>query len=287
MPEAEVRLVSGEAVDLDIRLARAGSRALALMVDIVIQIVLIYLMQIPMGLLLLALGSLADAALAIAMQIIVVVLVIIGYPTVCHALLRGRSVGKYALGLRVVRDDGGPISWGQSFMRALVGASVEWPGLLFGFSWLISLAVLVGSARAQRLADMAAGTIVIHERSPQGWGWVPSTPVALQAWAVTLDLTNVDDQLALAARHFLARSRSLREPHRSQLGEALAKELLALASPPPPPGTPGWAYLAAVVGERHRRAANRLAHNRSIQAKLWPELFSASPASLPTSAGRS
>jgi hypothetical protein len=36
----EVRLVSGEAVDLDIRLARAGSRALALMIDIVLQFVL-------------------------------------------------------------------------------------------------------------------------------------------------------------------------------------------------------------------------------------------------------
>ncbi len=277
MPEAEVRLVSGEAVDLDIRLARAGSRALALMIDIVIQIGLLYVLQIPLGLLLLLVAPMADAALAVALQIILLVLVIIGYPTVSHALLRGRSVGKFALGLRVVRDDGGPISWSQSFMRALVGASVEWPGLLFGFSWLISLAVLVGSAQAQRLADMAAATIVIHERSPQGWGWVPSTPVALQAWASTLDLTNVDDQLALAARHFLSRSRGLREPYRTRLGEALSKELLALASPAPPPGTPGWAYLAAVVGERHRRAAGRLAHNRSSQAKLWPELFPVHP----------
>ena len=281
MPEAEVRLVSGEAVDLDIRLARAGSRVLALMIDVVIQIGLIYLLQMPLGLLLLALGSLADPALVAAAQIILLVLVIIGYPTVSHALLRGRSLGKLALGLRVVRDDGGPISWGQSFMRALVGASVEWPGLLFGFSWLISLAVLVGSSRAQRLADMAASTIVIHERSPQSWGWVPSTPVALQPWAATLDLTNVDDQLALAARHFLARSRNLREPYRSRLGEALTKEVLALASPAPPPGPPGWAYLAAVVGERHRRAATRLAHNRSIQAKLWPELFAVNPLASP------
>ncbi|GIH07057.1 transporter [Rhizocola hellebori] len=278
MSEAEVRLVSGEAVNLDIRLARAGSRALALMIDILVQLGLLYVLQIPLTLILLAMGPAADAALAIALQIMLVVLVLVGYPTAIHALMRGRSVGKLALGLRVVRDDGGPITWRLSFTRALVGAALEWPGFLFGFSWLISIAVLVGSARAQRLADLAAATIVIHERSPEGWGWVPSTPPPMQAWAATLDLTNVDDQLALAARHFLARSRSLREPHRTRLGEALAKELLASASPAPPPGTPGWAYLAAVVGERHRRAANRLAHNRSIQAKLWPELFPVNPA---------
>ncbi len=283
MPEAEVRLVSGEAVNLDIRLARAGSRVLALMIDIMVQVGLLYGLVLILTLFLGFLGPLADAALFGALQIMLLVLVLIGYPAIAHAVFRGRTVGKMAIGLRVVRDDGGPISWRQSFSRALVGAALEWPGFLFGFSWLVSLAVLVGSARAQRLADMAAGTIVIHERSPEGWGWIPTTPQPLQAWAATLDLTNVDDQLALAARHFLARSRSLREPHRTRLGEALARELLTLASPAPPPGTPGWAYLAAVVGERHRRAANRLAHSRSIQAKLWPELFPVTPQTAPVS----
>lgn len=267
-----MRLVSGEAVDLDIRLARAGSRALALMIDIVLQFVLFYVLLIPTSIVLAAF-PLTDAALLVAAYIILVVVVIIGYPTVIHAVLRGRSIGKLALGLRVVRADGGPITWRHSFTRALVGAAVEWPGAFFAVSWILSLTILAGSARAQRLADLAAGTIVIHERTPEGWGWVPTTPGPLLAWAATLDLTNVDDELALAARHFLARSRSLAEPHRSRLGEALARDLLAKVTPPPPPDTPGWAYLAAVVGERHRRAAERLQRNRAVQAKLWPELF--------------
>ena len=273
----EVRLVSGEAVDLDIRLARAGSRALALMIDIVLQFVLFYILLIPASLLL-GLFPLTDAALVYATYIMLVVAVIVGYPTVLHAVLRGRTIGKLALGLRVVRADGGPISWRHSFTRALVGAALEWPGAFFAVSWIVSLTIISGSARAQRLADMAAGTIVIHERSPESWGWVPSTPGPLVAWAATLDLTNVDDGLALAARHFLARSRSLAEPYRSRLGEALARELLARVTPPPPPNTPGWAYLAAVVGERHRRAAERLQRNRAVQAKLWPELFPIAPA---------
>ena len=104
----------------------------------------------------------------------------------------------------------------------------------------MSLTLLAGSRRSQRLADLAAGTIVIHERTPEALGLGADAPRrSWSAWAATLDLTDVDDQLALAARHFLARSRSLREPYRTQLGEALAREMLAAASPAPPPGTPG------------------------------------------------
>jgi uncharacterized RDD family membrane protein YckC len=274
----EVRLVSGEAVDLDIRLARAGSRALALMIDIVLQFVLFYILLIPASLLL-GLFPLTDAALVYATYIMLVVVVIVGYPTVLHAVLRGRTIGKLALGLRVVRADGGPISWRHSFTRALVGAALEWPGAFFAVSWIVSLTIISGSARAQRLADMAAGTIVIHERSPESWGWVPSTPGPLVAWAATLDLTNVDDGLALAARHFLARSRSLAEPYRSRLGEALARELLAprhasRRHPTHPAGPTSRPWSAnGTAGQ-----AERLQRNRAVQAKLWPELFPIAPA---------
>lgn len=266
-----MRLVSGEAVHLDIRLARAGSRALALMIDIILQFVLAMALAFPLSMVLAA--SQADEAIANAAQLALVIVVFIGYPTVFHSALRGRTPGKLAMGLRVVSADGGPITFRQSLIRSLVGAALEWPGVLLTFSWLLSLVLLTGSPRSQRLADLAAGTIVIHERTPETWGWVPTTPPVLAAWASTLDLTDVDDQLALAARHFLARSRWLAEPYRSQVGESLAREMLQKATPPPPPGTPGWAYLAAVVGERHRRAALRIAHARETQAKLWPELF--------------
>lgn len=244
---------------------------LALMIDIIGQFALFILLSIPMGLALS--GPWADGALYAAAQTLLIAVVLIGYPAVFHSVLRGRTPGKLALGLRVVSADGGPITFRQSLIRALVGVALEWPGLLLVVSWLVSITLLTSSSRSQRLADLAAGTIVIHERTPEAWGWVPTTPPFLAGWAATLDLTDVDDQLALAARHFLARSRSLTEPYRGQVGEALAREMLQKTTPAPPPNTPGWAYLAAVVGERHRRAAHRIAQARAIQAKLWPELF--------------
>ncbi len=44
------------------------------------------------------------------------------------------------------------------------------------------------------------------------------------------------------------------------------------APPPAPPGTPGWAYLAAVLAERNRRSVRRLAQARAATATVWPEL---------------
>jgi uncharacterized RDD family membrane protein YckC len=274
---AAVELVSGEAVHLEVRLARAGSRALALMIDAFAQVLLAFIV-VPVVTLGLGLILGLDQASTGAAVIISMVLIVVGYPTLIHTVTRGRSLGKLALGLRVVRDDGGPITLRHAFSRALVGATLEWPGVLLPVSWVVGLSILLTSPRAKRLADLTTGTIVIHERTPESWGWVPATPPPLLAWAATLDLTALDDQLALAARHFLARSRGLREPYRSRLGEALAKEILACTTPAPPPGTPGWAYLAAVVGERHRRSAHRLARNRASHAALWPELFPARPA---------
>jgi len=251
--------------------ARVGSRVLALLVDIAVQLVLAVVLLIIVGL---ALSSVrVDAALEGALFTVGAVLVLVGYPTFCETLTRGRSVGKYAVGLRVVRDDGGPVRFRHALTRSLVGVAVEWPGLVLPLvTWIASLTTMLANPRGKRLGDLAAGTMVIHERTPASWGWVPGMPPPLVGWASALDLTGLDDDLALAVRHFLARGHGLAEPERSRLGQALAGEILAKTTPPPPPGVPGWAYLAAVLAERHRRAAHRLARARAATAALWPGL---------------
>lgn len=271
---AEPRLVSGEAVELDIRVARAGSRVPALLIDIVVQVVLYYALLLVGGVLFALLAAtgvlILDGTLAQALLLVLGVIVLIGYPATMETLTRGRTVGKYALGLRVVRDDGGPIRFRQALTRALVGATLEWPGLILPpLTWVASLWVMIAHPHGKRLGDLAAGTIVIHERTPAAWGWVPAMPPELAYWARTLDLVGLDDDLALAVRHFLARNRSLKEPARSRLGYLLARQVAAVTNPPPPPNTPGWAYLAAVLAERHRRASVRLTEVRQRAASFW------------------
>ncbi|WP_246278064.1 RDD family protein [Phytohabitans rumicis] len=267
-------VVSGEAVELEIRAARVGSRVLALLIDIAVQ-VLIALVLLFVTVMTLSMVPAVDPALEGALFTVGTVLVLVGYPVLCETFSRGRTVGKLAVGLRVVRDDGGPVLFRHALTRGLVGVAVEWPGLVLPLvTWVASIATMLGNPRSKRLGDLAAGTMVIHERTPASWGWVPGMPLPLATWAATLDLTGLDDDLALAVRHFLARGHGLAEPERSRLGRALAAEVAATTTPPPPPGVPGWAYLAAVLAERHRRAAHRLARARSVTATLWPGLVS-------------
>lgn len=276
-PFAETRILTGEAVHLDVRVARVGSRALARLIDAFCQIVT--LLVVSLGLfILLALISAAnliaiDGAVPGIVGIVSLVIAMIGYPLMFETLTRGRTPGKMIMGLRVVRDDGGPITFRHALARGLVGLAIEWPGIIGApLTWLATIWIMIASPQSKRLGDHVAGTIVIHERTPAAWGWVPQMPPELRAWATTLDLAGLDDDLALAVRHFLARNRSIREPARSQLGKRLAHEVAAVTNPPVPAGTPGWKYLAAVHAERHRRAMRQLAAVRSRAATVWPEL---------------
>ena len=65
--------------------------------------------------------SSADEALAAVAFLVVTVGVLVMAPTAMETVTRGKTPGKYALGLRAVRDDAGPISFRHAFVRALVG----------------------------------------------------------------------------------------------------------------------------------------------------------------------
>ena len=271
------RFLTGDAVHLDVRTARLGSRALARLIDIVVQIVLAYLGSFVLILLLALLGLLGivvpDDAAFDASFIILLVVVFVGYPVLMETTTRGRTLGKLVVGLRVVRDDGGPVTFRQALTRGLVSIAIEWPGIVAPpLTWLVSIWVMIASPQGKRIGDHTAGTIVIHERTPAAWGWVPEMPAGLDGWASTLDLAGLDDDLALAVRHFLARNRQLREPARTHLGQRLAREVASVTNPPPPANTPGWAYLAAVHAERHRRSVRQLAAVRTRAATVWPDL---------------
>jgi uncharacterized RDD family membrane protein YckC len=280
-PDAgQTRILTGEAVHLDVRVARVGSRALARIIDMVIQVVLYFVALILFSIITAIAGVVhvieVDTALGETVLVVVLVVVLVGYPVLMETLFRGRTFGKMILGLRAVRDDGGPVTFRHALTRGLVGVALEWPGIVLPpVTWIATIWTMIVNPQSKRIGDHVAGTIVIHERTPAAWGWVPQMPPGLAEWAATLDLTGLDDDLALAVRHFLARNRSIREPARTELGHRLAREIATVTNPPPPMGTPGWAYLAAVHAERHRRALVQLAAVRTRAATVWPDLAAA------------
>ena len=276
-------IVTGEAVVLDLPCARFPARILSRIIDMAVELVLFGVIGILVGIA--DANNSLDSATVAALFLTGFVLVIVGYPVAFETLSRGRTLGKLALGLRVVADDGGPERFRHALVRALAGAVECWA--LFGVPALITSMI---SARGKRLGDIFAGTFVLRERAPRAastaylavpaggmagpaaapyGGGVPyggagpgaaMTPIdpALRPWAAALDLSALPDPLATSAASYLSRYWQLNSEPRDLLGQQLAADIAARVSPPPPPGLAPAAYLHAVLAERRNRQLARL-----------------------------
>ncbi|MEV1038010.1 MULTISPECIES: RDD family protein [unclassified Streptomyces] len=243
-------LVTGDAVVLGLRPAKLPSRALALAIDLAVVGAAFVLVSIGLAI---ATASLDDAALA-AVSVAAFLLVLVGGPIAVETLSRGRSLGKLACGLRVVRDDGGPIRFRHALVRGAIGV-VE---ILMTFGVVACIASLV-SARGRRLGDVFAGTLVVRERVPAGRAAaVPPPPPWLVGRFAGLDLSAVPESLWLAVRQYLTRMHQLDAQVGWSMAERLAGELAERTGVPVPEGVPAGAYLAAVVNERQARDARRV-----------------------------
>ncbi len=242
-------LVTGEAVALELRPARLPSRALAVLLDLAAAVAAYVAVTIG----LVAATASLDQAAQMAITIAVFVLVLVGAPIMVETLSQGRSLGKLACGLRVVRDDGGPIRFRHALVRGLIGV-IE---ILMTFGVVAVVASLV-SARGRRLGDVFAGTLVVRERVPAARAdLVPPPPPWLAGRFSGLDLSAVPDALWLAVRQYLTRMRQLDPQVGWSMAERLASDLAERTGAPVPPGVPPAAYLAAVVQERQAREARR------------------------------
>ncbi|MCV6970635.1 RDD family protein [Mycobacterium bohemicum] len=241
-------VVTGDAVVLDVQIAQLPVRAVSALIDIAV-IVVCYLL----GLMLWAVSITAfDSALSTAVLLIFTVLVIVGYPVILETATRGRSVGKMAMGLRVVSDDGGPERFRQALFRALASVVEIW--MLFGSPAVICSLL---SSKAKRIGDIFAGTVVVSERGPR-LAAPPVMPPSLAWWAPSLQLSGLDAGRAEVARQFLSRAAQLDPLLRQQMAYRIAGDIVSHIAPPPPPGAPPELVLAAVLAERHRRELARL-----------------------------
>jgi uncharacterized RDD family membrane protein YckC len=256
------QLVTGEAVALDLRPAALPSRVLAGLVDAVAQFTLLAVVGGVATAVSLDLSAAAEAALGL----VVLALVLVVYPVTFETLLRGRTPGKAALGLRVVRDDGGPIGFRQALVRGLAGGFLERPGVTLFLAAVVSMLL---SSQSKRLGDLLAGTVVVRERVAARGGAMATMPPQLEGWAAGLDLSRLPDAVALSARQFVARADQLTDDAREDLGGRLVRAVTDAVGPPPP-GTPGWAVLSAVLAERRRRELERLTAGPAPAAPLPP-----------------
>lgn len=245
-------VVSGEGVALDLDRAGVGSRMVAAALDLLLQFVILIAVATVDG----VVGAGDDAAVA-ALLTLELVAIFAGYPIICEWLTRGRTLGKMALGLRVVRDDGGPIGFRQALVRGLSGLIIEKPGLFVPIGTAAGLLTMIFNPAGKRIGDLMAGTFVITERAGtrnELAAPVFPVPYPLQPWAMSLDLSRLSDELALSVRQFVLRAHQFTPSAAQHLGEDLRARVLAVTSPPPPPGVPTPVVLTTVLAERRRRA---------------------------------
>jgi uncharacterized RDD family membrane protein YckC len=254
MQHEKITVQTPEYVEIEYELAGIGSRALACLVDTVVQAVLtgavvalaLYLLSVtslygpgnPLGILPMILLGTAGTVTFIAYWIIV------------EMVTDGRSIGKRMAGLRVIRDDGTPISFWDSAIRNLVRLIDFLPA-----SYFIGMISVWVSGRCKRLGDYAAGTVVVKEREAQ----LPSAAhPAVSAARHDQDATGgsansalmakvrlLSDEHAAAARRFIQRRDEL-DPHaRAQLANRLAQSISADLDV----GLGAWADAEAFISE--------------------------------------
>ena len=161
--ERNVEIATGESVVLRYELAGLGSRFFALFIDLTIQVAVLTVAVVLLVWLLPAhpaatLGKYGRAILT-GSFIFAIFLLFFGYFIAFEWLWEGRTPGKRALGLRVVRDGGFPLDFTSALIRNLV--RIVEAGL--GFYAISAVATLL-SPRNRRLGDMAAGTLVVRDR---------------------------------------------------------------------------------------------------------------------------
>lgn len=235
-------IITPEAVVLELETAGVASRVFSGLIDGLIQVV-IYIVLVLLAILGLSVGGSGDGLSSQANGAVaglVLFLVVFVYPIVSEMVGRGRSIGKAAMGLRVVTVEGAPIRFRHAALRAMGGLVDKWipPGGLIGTCFVL------GTPNRQRIGDLLAGTLVIRDPTrtalPSGI-WFP-VPPGYEAYAATIDPTAFTVDQYTVVRSLLMRANQL---------------------------TPAARY--AVALDLAERTAQRLHHQRPAQ--VHPETF--------------
>jgi uncharacterized RDD family membrane protein YckC len=190
-----------EGIVLELRPAGLNVRFYAFMVDWIIRLATMYAA---------AFVAVFMGGVGVAFWIILLFALEWFYPVVFELTQSGATPGKKAFGLKVVMDNGLPVTPAASVTRNLLRVADFLP-----FSYAFGIISILLRRDCKRLGDLAAATIVVHDRRPvmrialtDVLPVAPARPltqedqaavVALAARASTLTIDRLDELAALAA----------------------------------------------------------------------------------------
>jgi len=251
-------IVTGEGVAVELPVASVPLRMASGAIDLVVMVVALIVVSLLVGIL----TAQASEAVAATFVVIAIVVVTVVLPTTIETLSKGRSLGRLIMGLRVVRDDGGPVTARHALTRALVGV-VE----VLALSGMPAVVAAMVHPRGKRLGDMAAGTYAVSQRAKLRMTAPPLLPAGFHGWAQVVDIGALPAGLTIATRQFLLRAHGLGPSARQALGQELLTEALRHVSPAPPPGHHPETVLAAILATRRQRDADRLAREQRLRER--------------------
>ncbi len=160
----QLSIATPELVAIEFPLAGIGSRFVAVLLDYLLQgfvaIVLVLVIILVLS------GTGVERTLdkvtgkwAIAFLIAIPFLYQWGYFTLFEAFWRGQTPGKRMMRIRVIQQTGRPISLMESMGRNLLRMVDMLPT-----AYIIGVICMFVTLRQQRLGDLVAGTLVVHER---------------------------------------------------------------------------------------------------------------------------
>lgn len=244
-------VVTPQAVLLEFRTAGIGSRVLAKLIDLAVQLVLLIVVSI-------ASTAAGGGSAAFIVAAVGAFLVIFGYPAT-EAFFNGQTLGKRALALRVITTDGGPVRFRHAAVRSLIGF-VELFVLPPG--GLLALVSALLTSRSQRIGDLVAETVVVRDRLDPTIPVFFNPPMGVERLALTLDTTRLSHPQYGVLRDFVLRSGELTPPARSELASRLCDHL-AQVGLVNGPHIPPEQFVAAVVFAHQRRFATPRAAGNS------------------------
>ncbi|WP_150952274.1 RDD family protein [Microbacterium testaceum] len=236
--------LTGEAVALDVQPVGFFLRAVGALIDVLVGVALLIggavLLTSMVGA-----GTLPESAIRIGV-IALLVLVTVAVPTTVETLSRGRSLGRLAVGARIVRTDGGAAGFRQALIRSLTGVLEVW------FT-LGAIAAVVGmfTPRAQRLGDLLAGTASERTRTRRLLPPAPGLPAGWESWAAVADVSRLPDRLAARVAQFVRGAEALEPAARLRVAASLAEAVRPFVSPIP--ASDDEALVRAVASVRRDR----------------------------------
>ena len=264
-------IVTPEAVRLDFESANLGSRCIALLLDLLLQGVVLVVVLSAGAALSSGIGDGLPDWVGIVMVLLLVFAVLWGYPIAFETLWRGRTLGKAAVGLRVVTREGAPVRFRHAAIRAALSLVDLW--LTFGGAAVVSI---LATPRQQRLGDLVAGTLVLRERTAQR---APApvrfaVPPGAESYAASIDASGMTADDYADVRAFLLRAASLAPDARARIGTQLARRVADKLAHTPPQGVTPELFLVAAA----TRYQQRTQPGGTQAAPRWPAAGMPSPA---------